>query len=452
MKKMISLLILSATFHLSHAQYFNEEVSSLCETALLQSDSIQLIQVRERILSEDIQTARLSFVPRLSAGASFTHLNDALVFPQNLQSLLYGTQKLLIKEAAGLPFNATLPATISLQPIPPIQRQEILKSSVQSQWLLFSGFRVRNSVKALQQQQKSVHLLTRKQEGRLYLEVSEVYDRMALLHESESILQSTDDLLRQQLHVVQSAVTNGLATPIDRKKIELALQRLEVKRAENRISRAVLIEKMMQLTHLSADALQVLQPKLMSTLFDTSLNLLERPEIQALNAGIAARKYKEQAELAAYIPSVAAFGQYELRKKDLSILDPQWAVGIKVSWNLFDGLTARNNARKERLERKSLEIQQQSVRDWVVLGYAKAKLDYQLASEKIALRSQEIQLAQELCNFVQKQYQNGLISITEVLSALNDLEKARFERSQSVFEQRRAALQAAEISGHLFSK
>ncbi|MBK8951442.1 MAG: hypothetical protein IPM85_02915 [Chitinophagaceae bacterium] len=44
---------------------------------------------------------------------------------------------------------------------------------------------------------------------------------------------------------------------------------------------------------------------------------------------------------------------------------------------------------------------------------------------------------------------NGLTTITELLNALTDVEKASFEMQQSIYEQRRAALQASEINGTL---
>ena len=124
---------------------------------------------------------------------------------------------------------------------------------------------------------------------------------------------------------------------------------------------------------------------------------------------------------------------------------------MKLHWNLFDGLTARNNARKEQLERRALAVQKKAAEDLVNLGYAKAKKDYELATGKLELKTKEVVLADDTYTFVHKQYANGLTTITEVLNALNDREKARFERTQAVYEQRRAALQAAEISGSLVS-
>lgn len=371
------------------------------------------------------------------------------MFPQNLQTLLYGTQKLLIKEAKGIPFSTPLPASVPLQPVPPIQKQDFLKTTVQGQWLLFSGLKVSNGIKALEHQQKALDHLADKQNTKLWLDVSEAYDKLALLYESDAILGSTEDVLRQQTRFVNAAIANGLATPLDRKKVELAQQRLGIKKLENRTAKMLLADKLHQLTGLPAEQLERLHPQLVPISFDLATAPAERPEIKALNEGMAARQYKERAELAEYVPRVAAFGQYELRDKDLSILDPKWAMGLKLQWNLFDGLAARNNARKEELERRALAVQKKAAGDLLALGYSKAKKDYELATGKVELKNREVALADDTYEFVHKQYANGLTTITEVLNALNDRERARFERTQALYEQRRAALQAAEISGSL---
>ena len=146
---------------------------------------------------------------------------------------------------------------------------------------------------------------------------------------------------------------------------------------------------------------------------------------------------------------MAIFGQYETRKKDLSLFDPKWYAGVRLQWNVFDGLTAKNNAKKIALERKTLEVQKKSAAELFELGYKKALEDYRVASQKIILRKTEADLAVSTYEFVSKQYLNGLTTITELLNALTDVEKARFEMQQSIYEQRRAALQAAEINGTL---
>lgn len=451
MKTFVFVMLLSGIPGIACAQYFNQETKKLYGAAIANNDTLQTYIVRQEIAGIDIQSARYNFLPRVNLVATYTHLNDDIEFPDNLQTLLYGTQKLLIKEARGIPFNTPLPA-VPLEPIPPIQKQDFLRASLQGQWLLFSGFKVSNGVRALAHQQKAYDYLAQKQNTRLWLEVSDAYDKLALVNESDAIINTSAALLERQTKFVNAAIANGLATPLDRKKIELAQQRLEIKRLENRTTKKILADKLQQLTGLPDDEVAMLNPQLQPTVFDVSTPQAERPEIRALDEGMAARRYKEKAELSEYIPKIAAFGQYELRRKDLSILDPKWAVGLRMQWGLFDGLAARNNARKEQLERKALAIQKKSAQDLLSLAYNKAKKDYELATDKLELKGKEVTLANDTYEFVYKQYLNGLTTITEVLNALNDLEKARFEKMQALYEQRRAALQAAEWSGTLIDQ
>ena len=80
--------------------------------------------------------AKQVFLPKITAAATYTHLNDDIVFPLETQQLLLGTQRLLIKEALGVPFNSQLPPSVQLKPVPPIQNQDILKITSNAQVVL----------------------------------------------------------------------------------------------------------------------------------------------------------------------------------------------------------------------------------------------------------------------------------------------------------------------------
>ncbi|WEK37871.1 MAG: TolC family protein [Candidatus Pseudobacter hemicellulosilyticus] len=431
------------------AQFFNETVKDLYQQATGQNDSLQLFQLKQEQIQVDRQSVRFNYLPRVSFTGTYTRLNDDIVFPENLQQLLMGTQALLIKEKLGMGFNATLPPTVQLQPVDPIQRKDILKTTVNGQWLLFSGFKVSNGLKAYQHQQQAVSHLTQKQQARLWLDISDVYDKMALVSSSDNILVASANILKEQRRFVEGAISNGLATPLDRKKIELAEQQLKLKQLENQTSKRLLQQKMQQLTGAGADNLSQLQPVLTPLTTMVTEAAAERAEILALNEGIEATHYQEKAALADYVPKVAAFGQYELREKDLSLLDPKWFAGLRLQWNIFDGLSARNSARKAALDRKALEVQKKAAQDLITLGRDKAQEDYLLATQKVTLKQAEIALTEDTYDFVNKQYRNGLTGIKEVLDALNDLEKARFGLQQALYEQRRAVLQSADINGVL---
>ncbi|NTS42344.1 TolC family protein [Flavisolibacter sp. BT320] len=446
-KILTGLLVLLST--LSQAQQFDEALRHLVHMAYGKSDTIQLNSIRVQQAKIEEQTTRYNYLPRLSANATYTRLNDDILFPQDMQSLLLGTQRLLIKEGAGLPFNSQLPPSVKLQPVPAIQQKDIFKITGNMQWVLFSGFKIENGIRAYQHQQKALAYGNEKKQAGLLLDIADLYDKLALLYASDSVIKSSDALLDQQRRFVEGAIKNGLATPIERKKIELAQQKLQLRIIENDGNRLTLVERLHQLTGIEFTTLNGLQPRLQPMLLANDTAVAERSEIKSLNEAIAATHYKEKAERSEYIPKVAAFAQYEFRKQDLSLLDPRWYAGLRLQWSLFDGFTARNNARKVALDRHAFEVQKQSAEDLIQLGKAKAGHELRTANQRITMLKAQVALSDESLEFVSKQYKNGLTTITELLNALNDLEKARFDLQQAYYEQRRASLQLLHVNGTL---
>jgi outer membrane protein TolC len=206
-----------------------------------------------------------------------------------------------------------------------------------------------------------------------------------------------------------------------------------------------------QLTGIGLDNLSNLQPHLQPILLLNDSSTIERVEIKSLNEAIIASRYKEKAEKAEHIPKLAAFGQYEFLKKDLTLLDPRWYVGLRLQWNLFDGFTARNNAKKAVLDRKIYETQKQAAEDLIDFGKARAKQQLQTANQKISMVNAQLSLSAETFDLVSKQYKNGLTTMTELLNSLNDLEKSRFDLQQAYYEQRRAAIQLSDVNGTLIN-
>jgi outer membrane protein TolC len=451
MKKLFLSWVLLLGIIQTHAQFFNEEVKQLYSRAVEKNDTLQLYHLQKEQTGVDIQSARFNYLPKVAFTGTYTRLNDDIVFPENLQTLLMGTQALLIKEKIGLDFNSSLPPGIELQQVDPIQRKNILKANVNAQWLLFSGFKVGNAVKAYRHQQSAYDQLSAKQQTKLWLDIAEVYDKMALINSSDAIIHSSEQMLQEQTRFVMAAIQNGLATPLERKRIELAQQKLDMKKLENKTNMQLLRFKMHQLTGVAEEELQILHPELIPAAYTATDVADTRPEIKALDEGIAATRYMQKAALADYVPKVAAFGQYELRDKDLSLLDPVWYAGVRLQWNLFDGFAARNNARKAQLQRQQLEVQKKAAQDMITLGQDKLREDYLLATQKLTLKQAEIKLTEDTYDFVNKQYQNGLSSLNDVLDAMNDIEKSKFDYQQALYEQRQAGLKAADINGTLLN-
>ena len=450
MKQKVGLmLVILLLVKITQAQMFDENLKKLIEKSFEKSASIKILAYKVQDAKTDEQIAKNAYLPKVSANATYTRLNDDIVFPENLQTLLMGTQKLLIKEKIGLGFNSTLPATVPLQEVDPIQKKDIFKVTGNMQVLLYSGNKVPMAVKATQHQAKALNYLTEKEKNKLIVEVTDAYDQLALVLASAKVLAASEKVLDEQSLFVEKAIENGLATPIERQKIQLAKERLNIKKLEYTTNKQLLIEKLRELTDEDALELENLNPTVTPAMLTSNLQTNERVEIKSIDEAIKALDYKQKMEKTDFIPKLAAFGQYEFRKENLSLLEPVWYAGVRLQWNIFDGFTAKENVKKIDLQKKMYLEQKKEIADLQKLGITKANVDLARATQKIKMCNEQLNLANKTYDLVNKQYRNGLTTLTELLNAINDKERSELELINAYYEQRRANIQLQDVKGIL---
>lgn len=436
---------------LSLAQELDPALKDLINKGLHKSHSINIYDLDAEQAKADQKMAKSVFVPNVSISGSYTRLNDDIKLDDAAQQLLMGTQKLLIKEAVGMPFNAPLPPNTPLTEIPNIQDRNILKSSVDLDWVLFSGFEVTNAVKASKHKEASLHFLGDAQKDKIALQIIETYDKLALVYASEEVLVTSESYLKEQETYAKKAVANGLTTPIARKKIELAQQQLAAKELEYNHNKTLLIQVLHQLTGESTANLALLKPELQSLSSPSPVDTNKRNEIKALEEAEQASMYKSKMQKSSFIPKIALKGHYELIDDDLSLLDPKWFVGVGVRWNLFDGFESKLKSQKSTIERLKYKEQREEAEEVIALSAIKAQLGTESAIQNARVAQKEVELATATYDMVNKQYKNNLASINDVLNALSDVEKANFKLQQSYFNQRRAHADLLHANGILTS-
>ncbi len=439
------LLLITNTIN---AQEIEPELKQLIRKGIQKELSVNTYQIETYKARIDQKLAKSVFIPKITLNGSFTRLDDDIKFDEQTNNLLLATQKLLIKEAIGIPFNTPLPSTVPVKEIPSLQDKNILKSSVDVDWILFSGLKVTNAIKAAKHKEKSLTFLEKAEKDKTALKIIENYDKLALINASESVLKATEKYLNEQYLFVSKAIKNGLATPIDRRKIELAQQQLISKQMEYKRNKELVLNVLQQKTGESLEKLRLLNPKLKLKLPNES-KTTKRNEIKALEEAEKATLYKAKMEKSNFIPKVALKGHYEILDDDLSIFDPKWYVGVGVKWNVLDGFESKLKSKKILLDRLKYQKKKENAKEMIQLSIVKANLDFKLANQKIKIAKKEISLSEATYKMVKKQYKNGLASISDVLDAVKDLEKANFDLKQAYFNQRRTAFNVLHANGNL---
>ncbi|MDP2421379.1 TolC family protein [Sediminibacterium sp.] len=447
--KYISIAFISLVWSQSViGQRMDNDLKLLINEAFNNSHQLKINIYKTAQVQINRTMAKQTFLPKISNSATYTRLNDDIAFPQDTKTLLLGTQGLLIKEALSLPFNATLPSQVKLKPVPIIQSKDIFKITSGAQWILFSGFKASLSAKATQHQEKGLSFLSQIEKINIAKDVWETYDKLALVNASEQVIKATDNYLDEQLRFVEEAIKNGLATPLEREKVNLARQKLTLKKIEVQGNKELLIDKLSMVTLQEKTSLALLNPTI-APLFFTDTITVERPELKALNENIQAIELKRKIELTEYIPKIAAFGQYEWRKQNLSLFEPRWFAGARLQWTMFDGLTAKKEARKTAIEKNILLEQKKDAEEKISLAVSKAEVDERTAGQKMIMAKQSAALAERIKLWTEKQFKNGLTSIRELLDAVAEQEKAQQDSLTAIFEQRRAVASLLEAKGRL---
>tara|TARA_R110002074_G_C12515926_1_gene663785 strand:+ start:81 stop:1394 length:1314 start_codon:yes stop_codon:yes gene_type:complete len=431
------------------AQQLDPILKELISKGLDKSHRINVHDLDTEQAKVDQSLAKAVLLPKVTFNGSFTRLNDDITFDDDTQNLLIATQKLLIKEAVGIPFNDPFPGNIPLTEVANLQDQNILKSSVDLDWVLFSGLEVTNAIRASKHKEASLNYVGNAEKDKIALTIIETYDKLALVYASKRVLTTSENYLNEQEFYVKKAIENGLATPISRKKIELAQQQLASKALEFNHNKTVLIEVLHQLTGENRENLTLLHPQLQSLSTALVSNTEKRNEIRALEEAEKASLYKSKMEKSNFIPKLALKGHYEFIEDDLSLLDPKWFIGAGIKWNVFDGFQSHLKSKKSIIESQKYREQIEEAEEMIALSIIEAQLTYESSLQNTKIVQKEIDLASATYNMVDKQFKNNLASINDVLDALTDLEKAHFKLQESFFGQRRSIANLLHAKGIL---
>jgi outer membrane protein TolC len=455
------------------------ELQYLATRAIAISHKVQIQQEMAQKARIDKSKAWAAYLPKIGVDAAYTYLDGPLEYSQDMQNLLTVTQRALIKEQAamqtyalpaghpakvefGSPYQTTNAdgttaltplgqlAANNIKPIPPIQVQEFFKANVNAQMLLFSGLKVPYMLSAAKHQMAANDLMVQSEISKTLLSVMSTYDQLAILEQSRAVIDKTEAALQNQKKLIDKLYTNGLTTNINQQKIDIALEQLKGKRIELDNAKTLMAMRMESLTGMPADSVTMVKPSLsVWTVQPYGQTSADRPEIKALDEAIVATGYKKKADYAEYVPKIVAFGKKELVTDNLTMLDPEWYVGVGLKWTVFDGLTAKHAASQSKIDQNILMHKRDEALELSEIKKQRDWLEVQKCNQMIATAQRQVELTQNVVHLSQRQFEEGLATLNEHLASLNDAEKAQLELIQQVAKQRMATAEYLQSIGQL---
>lgn len=184
----------------------------------------------------------------------------------------------------------------------------------------------------------------------------------------------------------------------------------------------------------------------LDTLINEAMNYQPMLKILELKQDAATQKYN--IERSNFLPTILAFGKYELIPDDLSALEPRWAVGVQASINLFNGLKDYSKIQSAIHLEEEVNYLKVDTQRKISLLVNKNFKDVQNAKEKYHKLLTNIALAKENLRLNEKRFETGLGTSLEVIDAQLSLEKNLIESKNALFEYYKSLSELYFITGN----
>lgn len=463
MKQLIFLGTLLLFSHQISAQSnVSTQAKKLTNEVLRRSYELTNSGLEAEKTEQDIRIVKATYIPKINAVGAYAYINqDVMVDLPFIQTgisglnLFEGSQSFGVKGQLGL-------------------------AAVNAEMVLFSGMQAEYGSRALIEKKQAQEYLSISKKNEIIQDILESIDQISLLHQSKLLLDESQKRLDKENLRVTKAIENGLAIPYDRKRIEVAIYRLESKKQEYEGKKELLFSKLSMLTGYSVEDLEnqtknlnVLNPWkfVYVDLIDEKSTVNTRPEMQALSSGIRAVDYQIKMQKAKVLPQVVALGSLGYTNMHNSEIStpyhlpisgnevnfkankieafPNYIIGVGIKWQLFSGTQRPHELKKLRLEKAIAENHKNDISEKLNLLLQKSRTEFKLAEKLMQLKEKEKAITEDALNTAIKSYQEGLISVTERIEAENSLQQSQMEYVQAVFEQRKAALSFLKAQGTL---
>lgn len=239
---------------------------------------------------------------------------------------------------------------ISDLPIPPsfipdfryeIQREGFFNVTLDARMPLYTGGRLRAGVRAADLAIESAAHDERRALDQATTELVRRYFGARLAEEAYLVREATATSLERHAYHAMRLEETGQISRAERLRAEVAYAEAQMELDSAERTRKLTSQALATLLSLDtpvrpgSDFFRVEHAPALEELQQEALN--NNPQLQAATLGLARAHEGVKAARGAFAPTVGAFAMVQLYRGDLTILEPNWAIGVQAEWKLLQG-------------------------------------------------------------------------------------------------------------------
>ena len=319
-------------------------------------------------------------------------------------------------------------------------------------WPIFTGFKIYSAYDAAKENVNAKKSAFDMAQNTILMDVATKYFTLRLAEELTVLRESTKKNLAE--HLARSKkLEEGQISKAERLRAEVALAEaenaLEDSYRDQTLARLALASLLHTDTNITAIT-PVMAPEQTFGMEEFKQLAIDRhPGLRQLRTE---RKRSQDAVSAAradYYPTVALFAYKELYTRDLTILEPEWAVGAKLQWDLFKGGETRSKVSNAKALDRSLSSMEEQTMDNIGLLVEKRWREMEHAKSRLESLKKTRELAEEAHRSQTLAYEAGLATGLDVVDAELALSRLQVADMKAHYDAVIAWLGLLEASGEV---
>ncbi len=291
--------------------------------------------------------------------------------------------------------------------------------------------------KAAESQVKAQQMMSTRTEKGITMQVKQAYFQLQLAQESQIVIQKAIDAAKATQNLTKQNFEEGYVQNADLMLVEIRVLSLQnqLADAQNQLSNAS--ENLVYLLNMPQGSSITATDKLSeSANISTATGEIseQRSDFQAQRFGIQAREQMLLSHKKSLLPSLNAFGAFELNDNiPFGAGANNWMAGFRLQWDIFKGYSRTANTQKAQaeLDKANLAYEQSLMKSDVELNQAKRNVTLNI--QKLNTTKLAIKQAEEVLRIRKDRYEEGLEKTNEVLMAEAQVAEKELEYLQNLY-------------------
>lgn len=372
------------------------------------------------------KAARGLFFPRLDANASFTEMDDKIIIDLN------DIRSAMLFLHSDNPAANMLPSFETQ-----VQDKGFWKFNATLTWPIFTGGKILAANNAAEARLNESKEKTKQVEDGLISELVSRYFGLRLTQSVVDIRKQVLDAMDRHLYEAKRLEEEGMIAKVERLHAEVFHS--EAQREYKNAKRNMEIARAALNNTLSDDGnVEPVSPlfifKKIESLSDFQQAAIEQnPILKQVDSKRELAHQGYNLKFAEFLPQIYVFGKKEIYTKDLTILEPDWAVGVGLKINIFEGLAKYNRLKaSEYLENQVSDLYIKAQQDILTL-VEKRYNELMNASEQYESTNSALEFAEEYVRVRTRAFEEGMSTSVDVVDAQLALSRVKIERLTALY-------------------